>query len=147
MENFDITCSMPLLSGLETAFEDSLNSNTCIPLLKQELKSKIQIRRLQQGQAELKVTFEPKPKYEMTDEEKQKQARRREVNRIAALKFRRKKKDKITQLEEKANQLTAENKRLEEELKQWRNLHQTRQDSSPATSESGFVWVVIQADT
>ncbi|XP_046576199.1 uncharacterized protein LOC124284182 [Haliotis rubra] len=147
MEDFDITTSMPLLSGLETAFEDSLISNTCIPLLKQELKSKIQIKRLQQGQGELKVTFEPKPKYEMTDEEKQKQARRREVNRIAALKFRRKKKDKITELEEKANQLTAENKRLEEELQLWRKLHETRQDSFPVTPESGYVWLVIQADT
>ncbi|XP_046372550.2 uncharacterized protein LOC124146350 isoform X1 [Haliotis rufescens] len=146
MEHYDITTSMPLLSGLETAFQDSLTSNTCIPLLKQELKSKIQIRRLRQGQGELKVTFEPKPKHELTDEEKQKQARRREVNRMAALKFRRKKKDKITELEEKANKLTAENKRLEEELQQWRNIHETRQCSTPATPEGGYVWVLIETD-
>lgn len=47
------------------AFEESFQSQSFLPLLKEELKCKIQCRRLSKGEGEMKVQFEEQKVYQV----------------------------------------------------------------------------------
>lgn len=47
------------------AFEESFQSQSFLPLLKEELKCKIQCRRLSKGEGEMKVQFEEQKVYKV----------------------------------------------------------------------------------
>lgn len=66
----------------------ALKTGNLSPLVKEELKYTIQSRRLATGKQELKVDFPVQLKYNLTEEEKDKIKRRREQNRLAAQRFR-----------------------------------------------------------
>lgn len=66
---------------ISKAYEKSVKEDSLLPILKQELRLKIQTRRLSEGQGELlPETKEPKF-YELTEEEKEKYKRRLIQNR------------------------------------------------------------------
>ncbi|CAG2228418.1 unnamed protein product [Mytilus edulis] len=66
---------------ISKAYEKSVKEDSLLPILKQELRLKIQTRRLSEGQGELlPETKEPKS-YELTEEEKEKYKRRLIQNR------------------------------------------------------------------
>ncbi|XP_062616185.1 uncharacterized protein LOC134277906 [Saccostrea cucullata] len=94
---------------LSQAVYESYQTRSCLPLLKEELKCKIQCRRLSRGEDELKVRFEEQKVYKMTDAELQKRNRRLQQNRQSASK--RRIKDK-----EYEESLLARIKRLEKEI-------------------------------
>ncbi|XP_063418700.1 cyclic AMP-dependent transcription factor ATF-3-like [Mytilus trossulus] len=90
-------------------------------LVKEELKCTIQTRRLAKGQDELKVDFSEEIKYQLTEDEQNKIVRRREQNRMAARRFRKRRKQnkktlsEIQDIERDNDEKTAEIKRLREE--------------------------------
>nr|XP_034313026.1 uncharacterized protein LOC117684540 isoform X2 [Crassostrea gigas] len=75
------------------AFQESFQSQSFLPLLKEELKCKIQCRRLSKGEGEMKVQFEEQKVYQLTDEEIIKRQKRLSQNRRSAIK--RKLKEKL----------------------------------------------------
>ncbi|KAH3852870.1 uncharacterized protein LOC127875096 isoform X2 [Dreissena polymorpha] len=80
-------------SNLVQATLASISSNTITPIIKEELKLKIQSKRLASGKEELpKPIFKEPEKYEMTPEETEKRLHKRELNRVAAQKCRNKRK-------------------------------------------------------
>ncbi|XP_052769214.1 uncharacterized protein LOC128209284 isoform X2 [Mya arenaria] len=71
----------------------SIESQSLTPLVKEELKLRIQTKRLAAGKKELpKTVFKEPEKYELTAEEEEKREHRRKLNREAATKCRQKKK-------------------------------------------------------
>lgn len=72
--------------------KESVARKSLLPLLKDELRLKIQTRRLSQGLDELKVDFEHKPQTPLTEKEREKQCYRKRCNRSSARKCRLKKK-------------------------------------------------------
>uniref|UniRef100_A0A2C9LM56 BZIP domain-containing protein n=1 Tax=Biomphalaria glabrata TaxID=6526 RepID=A0A2C9LM56_BIOGL len=79
-------------AGLLRATMESLECGRLTPLIKEELRCRIQSRRLSEGKEELLVEFpSPTPSHPRPDEV-QKRDRRREQNRRAAQKFRKKRK-------------------------------------------------------
>lgn len=67
------------------AFQESFQSQSFLPLLKEELKCKIQCRRLSKGEGEMKVQFEEQKVYQVklvisiNSMEKKKHAHRRQL--------------------------------------------------------------------
>nr|XP_022318319.1 uncharacterized protein LOC111121359 [Crassostrea virginica]XP_022318320.1 uncharacterized protein LOC111121359 [Crassostrea virginica] len=91
------------------ALKRSFSSRSFLPLLKEELKCKIQCRRLSEGEDEMKVQFQEKKEYQLSEEEIQKRERRILQNRRSA----NKRKVKQKQYEE---ELLARIRRLENEV-------------------------------
>ncbi|XP_041354586.1 cyclic AMP-dependent transcription factor ATF-3-like [Gigantopelta aegis] len=82
------------------------------PLIKDELKTKIQTRRCLEGQEELKIEFnKPKPKT-LTGEEARRALSRREQNRKAAQRFRSRQKETAHRLLKKTERLESKNTTL-----------------------------------
>ncbi|KAK3583776.1 hypothetical protein CHS0354_022814 [Potamilus streckersoni] len=87
----------PICSGINTndhslslAMVKAIERNDMEPMIKHELKNRINFKRMAEGKEELMVDFSEKPKAELTTEEKMKVERRREQNRMAARRFREK---------------------------------------------------------
>ncbi|XP_060583174.1 uncharacterized protein LOC132739477 [Ruditapes philippinarum] len=72
------------------AFEESVSEGSLMPLLKQELQCKIQVRRLSMGQSELVLEPEEPKVYKLTEDEIRKKQARLEQNRRSAMKSRHK---------------------------------------------------------
>ncbi|XP_060583176.1 uncharacterized protein LOC132739478 [Ruditapes philippinarum] len=72
------------------AFEESVSEGSLMPLLKQELQCKIQVRRLSMGQSELVLEPEEPKVYKLTEDEIKKKQARLEQNRRSAKKSRHK---------------------------------------------------------
>ncbi|XP_046561993.1 basic leucine zipper transcriptional factor ATF-like 3 [Haliotis rubra] len=92
--NVDVGCIQD--QELLNAQERALASNSITPLLKQELRYKIQSRRLTEGKDELNVSCSntsTSHSHELTAEEIEKRGKRKEQNRQAAKRFRLKRKD------------------------------------------------------
>lgn len=53
---------------LSKAYHESFKTRSCLPLLKEELKCKIQYRRLSRGEGEMKVEFEKQKEYKVYNE-------------------------------------------------------------------------------
>ncbi|KAK3583775.1 hypothetical protein CHS0354_022811 [Potamilus streckersoni] len=84
--------------GVSAAAMTAIESNDMMPIIKEELKNKIQFKRMTEGKEELTIDFTKKPKAELTDVEKEKVERRRVQNRMAARRFREKEKTLETKL-------------------------------------------------
>lgn len=80
--------------------------------IKNELRAKIQQRRISEGQDELKVVFEPPKTYELTPEEREKVQKRKHRNRQSANQSRINRQKKLERLITDEKQLSAENQRL-----------------------------------
>ncbi|XP_061182558.1 uncharacterized protein LOC133190893 [Saccostrea echinata] len=102
---------------LSQAVYESYQTKSCLPLLKEELKCKIQCRRLSRGEGELKVQFEEQKVYKLTDDEVQKRNRRLLQNRLSASKRRIKDKEYEESLLARIKRLEKENLKKEKEKK------------------------------
>ncbi|XP_060062850.1 basic leucine zipper transcriptional factor ATF-like 3 [Ylistrum balloti] len=91
-------------------------SGQLTPLIKEELKYKIQAKRMEQGKGELHVQFTAPNSFELTKEEALKSERRRQQNRVAARKFRKRQLKFAVNLDEMLQTLEAENSRLHAEV-------------------------------
>ncbi|ESO90093.1 hypothetical protein LOTGIDRAFT_233903 [Lottia gigantea] len=85
-------------------------------IIKEELKWLIQSRRVAEGKEALKVEFIPPRKNEMTPDEIERAQKRKEQNRLAARRFRRKQRDTNVYLLSKTKQLESSNKNLKNEM-------------------------------
>ncbi|XP_060062848.1 cyclic AMP-dependent transcription factor ATF-3-like [Ylistrum balloti] len=100
---------------LEAAFV-AMKTGSITPIIKQELRFIIQSRRLAEGKSELDVSFVPPVTTELTPEERIKKENRREQNRKASRKFRRKQTVLIHNVKKRMQTLSSENTRLTREL-------------------------------
>ncbi|KAL3873625.1 hypothetical protein ACJMK2_036720 [Sinanodonta woodiana] len=114
----DICLSMVDISDIDKslvgATVESLKSGTLLPIIKEELKLKIQSRRLGEGKDEMEVTFEQPIKPALTDEEKRRKEKRKMKNREAANRSRAKKKNQKEQILQDKRILEERNKALKE---------------------------------
>lgn len=85
-------------------------------LLKEELRVKIQARRISEGQEELRVEFEPPKKYQLTPEEELKLEIRKQRNRRSANESRIRRKRKLEELSKEEAVLNSEHRRLRAEV-------------------------------
>ena len=97
--------------------KESVETASLLPLLKDELRCKIQTKRMSQGLEELKVDFHIKPPMPLTSEETKRQNSRKEDNRYSAKKCRSKKKLFQTAIQQELRQLLEENRDLKESLR------------------------------
>ncbi|KAK6181036.1 hypothetical protein SNE40_008980 [Patella caerulea] len=102
--------------SLRRATFASLESGQLTPLLKEELKCRIQSRRLSEGKEELHVDFTSPSKFQPRPDEIEKLNKRREQNRRAARKFRQKKRKDGDNLMKEAEKLDTDNTSLQEEI-------------------------------
>ncbi|KAL5009337.1 hypothetical protein ScPMuIL_014918 [Solemya velum] len=96
---------------LAKAYKEAKKIGKLTPLLKEELKCRIQARRHSEGKGELLVKFEEpafKPESEMSPESLVRLEKRREQNRRASMKLRNKKKDDEKLLTEKVARLESD---------------------------------------
>ncbi|XP_076463734.1 cyclic AMP-dependent transcription factor ATF-3-like [Babylonia areolata] len=110
----ELTCLSDAV--LFKATVQSLHTGRLTPLIKEELRCRIQSRRLSEGKDELRVQFESPSRLEPRPEEIEKLNRRREQNRRAAQKFRRKKKERGKLLTEESQRLEGDNDCLRSEI-------------------------------
>ncbi|KAK3583780.1 hypothetical protein CHS0354_022818 [Potamilus streckersoni] len=115
----------PMFSGFSTidpslslAAVKALESNSMIPIIKEELKHRIQFKRMTEGREELMIDFTEKPKAELTAEEKEKVERRREQNRMAARRFREKQNTLGIKLKRKTQELESDNTSLRNQIRE-----------------------------
>lgn len=104
---------------LNDAEKEAMSSGRITPFLKIELWAKIQSRRLSEGKEELKVDFQPSTSTTntvMTEEEENRIKNRRECNRIAALKCRKKKKEGKQKMQMILEELQDRNRSLKEQI-------------------------------
>ncbi|XP_071105727.1 uncharacterized protein [Haliotis cracherodii] len=107
----------------------AVKENSVRPLLKLELKNKIQLKRLKEGKGELKVSFEDRPIGEPSEEEKTKATTRKMKNRESAVKSRKKREQHLQNLQREVKDLERENKQLVREIKQLKaNMAQDLQE-------------------
>ncbi|XP_022316171.2 uncharacterized protein LOC111119893 isoform X2 [Crassostrea virginica] len=86
--------------------------------VKLSLKDKIQKKYIEKGQTPLHVSFDPPPKYELTEEEKHKQEQRKLRNRKSANVSREKRKHKEESLKKEVETLENDHKKLKREVQQ-----------------------------
>ncbi|GFO50523.1 transcription factor fos-like 2 [Plakobranchus ocellatus] len=111
-------------AALLNAALESYESGQITPLLKHELKWMIQLRRLSQGKEEMEVSFDPPTTSQMSEAELTRAERRRKQNRIAARKFRQKRKSVEEQLLQTIQSLKETNSSLEQKAEQLRGEKQ-----------------------
>ncbi|KAL5018403.1 hypothetical protein ScPMuIL_004125 [Solemya velum] len=102
---------------LKNAVEKCIHGDSLMPLVKEELKCRIQIRRLSKGQSEIVLESEAAPapapaKHPLTEEEVFKKNARRRQNRESATRSRAKERQRIAHLLERVSQLEASNNKL-----------------------------------
>ncbi|KAK3702561.1 hypothetical protein RRG08_042554 [Elysia crispata] len=110
--------------ALLSAALEAYQSGQITPLLKHELKWVIQLRRLSLGKDEMEVSFDPPTVAQMSDAEMTRAERRRKQNRIAARKFRQKRKSVEEQLVQTIQALKETNSSLEQKAEQLRGEKQ-----------------------
>lgn len=97
--------------------KESVETASLLPLLKDELRCKIQTKRMSQGLEELKVDFQIKPPMPLTCEERRRQDSRKKNNRYSAKKCRSKKKEFLTGKQQELRQLLEKNRELRESIR------------------------------
>ncbi|XP_033756960.1 uncharacterized protein LOC117339464 isoform X2 [Pecten maximus] len=102
---------------LTRAYSESFQTGSFLPILKQELRYKIQSRRMENGQPELHVKFEGETKHPLTRLELEKLESRKRHNRHSAKKCREKKKSEEKECVRELDYLRAKNKEL------WAQFH------------------------
>lgn len=113
-ETFD---NLDFEDRIHRAYEESIEQQTCLPLIKQELQCKIQCDRLSRGESELVLGEEPPKSFELTDEEIRKRDARLEQNRRSALRSRQNAKKKEETLKKNLDRLFNEQRQLAKEVK------------------------------
>ncbi|XP_067681914.1 cyclic AMP-dependent transcription factor ATF-3-like [Haliotis asinina] len=93
-----------------------LETGRLTPLIKEELKCKIQARRHSLGQEEYNVEFKKPKSYSLTPEEEERAQHRKERNRLAAQRFRRKRKEEYKNVEMEVERLEKANAKLQAEF-------------------------------
>ncbi|XP_063443716.1 uncharacterized protein LOC134724551 isoform X2 [Mytilus trossulus] len=94
------------------AFQQCLEDESCLPLIKEEIKLKIQCKRVTLGEEELIVEHQRPVKYLLTEEEVYKRNRRKEQNRRSAVRTRARQKTRIAELEKEVNSLEDDHRSL-----------------------------------
>ncbi|XP_063447273.1 uncharacterized protein LOC134726787 [Mytilus trossulus] len=87
------------------AIQQCLEDDSCLPLIKEEIKLKIQCKRVVSGEEELTVDHCRPVKYLLTEEEVFKRNRRKDQNRRSAVRTRARQKTRIAELEKDVNSL------------------------------------------
>ncbi|XP_062596881.1 jun dimerization protein 2-like [Saccostrea cucullata] len=106
---------------LRNASLEATKSGCILPILKEELKSKIQLKRFIQGQDEIDLTVPSPTKkvhVEFTEEELERKEKRKDQNRKAAMKFRLKEKEDKVRLEQTLKELKRRNEELRSNVRQ-----------------------------
>ncbi|KAK3583783.1 hypothetical protein CHS0354_022822 [Potamilus streckersoni] len=114
----------PEFSGFST-LDHSLNatavkaieSNDMMPVIKNELKNRIQFKKMAEGKEELRVDFNGKPDAQLKDEEKEKAEKRRIQNRMAARRFRERQNMLGTNLQKKTQIFESDNTSLRNQIR------------------------------
>ncbi|KAK3089731.1 hypothetical protein FSP39_005984 [Pinctada imbricata] len=101
---------------LKSAYTQSAECGSILPLIKQELKFKIQAKRLSEGVPELRVSFTEAPKYPLSKEELVKRETRKKNNRISARKCRLKRKIEIKSINQEMKDLINQNETLKRKV-------------------------------
>ncbi|XP_067680763.1 cyclic AMP-dependent transcription factor ATF-3-like [Haliotis asinina] len=94
----------------------AIETGSITPLVKEELKCAILTRRFVEGKEDIKVEFTVPEKKVLTEEEQERASVRREQNRMAAQRFRKKQKDTAEFLLKKTQKLESTNTKLRGEL-------------------------------
>lgn len=129
--NEDDSSDFELDQDVLKAFADEGNV-TSRRTIKDELRSKIQNRRVSEGQGELKVEFEPPKQYELTPEERWKIETRKQRNRKSADMSRLKRKRHLEQLLQDEKELSEKNQKLKADVDA---LHKVKQRMETAWSK------------
>ncbi|XP_061174295.1 cyclic AMP-dependent transcription factor ATF-4-like [Saccostrea echinata] len=106
---------------LRNASLEAKKSGCILPILKVELKSKIQMKRLLQGQDEIDLNVSSPQKkacVELTKEDLERKNKRQEQNRKAAKKFRLKEKEEKANLDQTLKELRKRNEELRSNVRQ-----------------------------
>ncbi|XP_071131284.1 cyclic AMP-dependent transcription factor ATF-3-like [Mytilus edulis] len=101
-----------MVNAIQQCFEDE----SCLPLIKEEIKLKIQCKRVESGKEELKVEQRRRVQYLLTEEEVFKRNRRKEQNRRSAVRTRARQKTRIAELEKDVNSLEDDQCSLEQTI-------------------------------
>ncbi|XP_076460089.1 uncharacterized protein LOC143293077 isoform X2 [Babylonia areolata] len=99
---------------MEAAVSAALSSRSLTPLLKEELRCKIQLRRLQHGEEEITPDFSVKPS-PMSLEEVAKKNKKMQQNRVSAQRSRERQKSLEERIKSRLELLQNENKLLSEQ--------------------------------
>ncbi|XP_022334219.1 uncharacterized protein LOC111131133 [Crassostrea virginica] len=100
------------------AGEEAQASGRLTPLIKIELWSKIQARRLSEGKEEMTVQFSPPQSTPLTEEEEEKSKNRKEKNKEAAQRCRERKKEKTKENEKELMSLLNRNQDLRQQVEE-----------------------------
>ncbi|KAL3861853.1 hypothetical protein ACJMK2_007867 [Sinanodonta woodiana] len=106
--------------GLNDIQMKPIENKDTMPLVKEELRNRIQLKRLNEGKEELILDLTEQPKTELTDEEKEKVERRRVQNRMAARRFREKEKALGAKLQKTTQNLESVNTSLRTQIRELR---------------------------
>lgn len=130
---------------VEAALVKALASKSLTPILKEELRCKIQLKRLQHGQDEMTPDFSKKTS-SMSLEEIMKRNKKMEQNRMSAHKSRQRQKSLEKTIKDKCDVLQRQNIALEKQVKllrkacvqatQWLDQHQTCLHTSVSRASS-----------
>ncbi|XP_014786646.1 uncharacterized protein LOC106880978 [Octopus bimaculoides] len=106
---------LPSGTDLDTDVKETadicVKNNSLLPMIKLELRSKLQLKRHQNGQS-LDIDAEPKPEYKMSPTEIQRRNEMKNRNKVAAKKYRDKQRMKKFEDEKVLEELTTKNEYL-----------------------------------
>lgn len=109
---------------IERAFEKFITEGSLTPMLKHELKMKIQFKRLERGQSELVLGQHQLKTYELRPDEIEKRNKRLYQNRISAQKCRQRLREHTHKLKKEIKRKMTDNAKLSVELKRLQTEHE-----------------------
>ncbi|KAL3861845.1 hypothetical protein ACJMK2_007859 [Sinanodonta woodiana] len=104
-------------NGLSTTAVKAMKNNDMMPIIKEELKNRIHVKRKAEGKETLIVDFTGKPNTELTDEEKKKAEKRRLQNKMAARRFRERQNILGINLRKKTQKFESDNTSLRNQIR------------------------------
>ncbi|KAL5017853.1 hypothetical protein ScPMuIL_003575 [Solemya velum] len=110
---------------LKNALKECIHKDSLMPLVKEELKCRIQMRRLSEGQSEIVLESEAAPapaKHPLTEEEVFKKNIRRRQNRESANRVRAKERRRISDLLDRIAELESQNNALLDSINVHKNI-------------------------
>ncbi|KAK6170544.1 hypothetical protein SNE40_018915 [Patella caerulea] len=125
---------------------DSLCDGNCLPLIKQELKIKIQMKRLEKGEEEI-TTDETNSQEELFMKKIRKRSRAKELNRLASFRSREKKAKKENEIVERFRRLSESNEKLQVEKKNLESLKEYYTDKLENCQDSNYCMIETLVST
>ncbi|XP_041354661.1 transcription factor kayak-like [Gigantopelta aegis] len=122
------------------AAQQVMKTKEITPLLKEELRLSILIRRHAQGEEQIKAEFKDPEYHELTPDEEEKKMRRREQNRRAAQRCRMKKKKKHDGWIETFSKILEQNQKLVQEIETLRQQKKELNEILQQHMTSGKCW-------